>query len=39
MTAKNTLVAYDVSLVSGEADSLYRTVADTFITVFTVGFF
>ena len=39
VTAKNTLVSDYMSLVTGKADRFNRTVSDTLITVFTVGFF
>ena len=39
LTAKNAFVAYDMSLIARKANSLDRTVTDTFIAVFTVGFF
>ena len=39
VTAQNTLVADNVSLISRKADRLNGAMADTFIAVFTVGFF
>ena len=39
LTAHDAVRADDVCLVAGEADGFYRTVPDTVITVFAVGFF
>ena len=39
LTAKNTLIADDIRLIAGKPNGLHRTVTDTFIAIFTVGFF
>ena len=38
LTAQDAFVADDMRLIAGKTNSFYRTVADTFITVFAVGF-
>ncbi len=39
VAAKDTFVADDVRLITGEAYGFHRIMADTFIAVFAVGFF